>query len=48
MAQITVKNLSFSYPSLPDKNVLEHISLEIEEGQYIVFCGRSGSGKGKL
>lgn len=48
MAQITVKNLSFSYPSLPDKNVLEHISLEIEEGQYIVFCGRSGSGKSTL
>lgn len=48
MAQITVKNLSFSYPSLPDKNVLDHISLEIEEGQYIVFCGRSGSGKSTL
>lgn len=48
MAQITVKNLSFFYPSLPNKKVLEHISLEIEEGQYIVFCGRSGSGKSTL
>ncbi len=47
MAQIEIKNLSFSYPSEEDK-VLDNISLEIEEGEYVVFCGKSGCGKTTL
>ena len=48
MTQITMENLGFSYLASPDKYVLQNISLEIEQGQYITFCGPSGSGKSTL
>lgn len=48
MSHYEIKNLSFSYPSNPGKKSLEHVSLNIERGQYITVCGRSGSGKTTL
>lgn len=48
MKQIIMENLSFSYLARPDHMVLDDISLEIDEGQFITFCGRSGSGKSTL
>lgn len=48
MADIEIKDLSFSYPTSKDKLALDHISLKITQGEYITLCGRSGSGKSTL
>lgn len=42
---IQMKNLSFAYPSRPELNVLEGISLEINKGEHVAFVGGSGGGK---
>ncbi len=47
MAQITIQDLSFSYPN-SKKTGLEHIDLSIEQGEFVVLCGHSGSGKTTL
>ncbi len=47
MAQIEIKNLTFSYP-LSDKNALSNIDLSVNAGEFIVLCGRSGCGKTTL
>ena len=47
MAQITIENLSFRY-SLGNKNSLEKINLRINEGEFIILCGKSGCGKTTL
>ncbi|MDD5772318.1 MAG: energy-coupling factor transporter ATPase [bacterium] len=44
---ITVKNLSFSYSSNPDKT-LKNISLEILPGEFVVIMGQDGAGKSTL
>lgn len=47
MAQIEIRNLTFRYP-LEEKNALENVSLSVDEGEYIVLCGKSGCGKTTL
>lgn len=47
MAHFEIKNLNFSYPT-SEKKALENVSLTIENGEYIVLCGKSGSGKTTL
>lgn len=47
MAQITIKNLSFRY-ALGDKNCLEKINMEINDGEFVILCGKSGCGKTTL
>ena len=47
MAQIEIKDLSFQY-KMADRKSLEEISLNIEKGQFIVVCGKSGCGKTTL
>ena len=47
MAQIKIKNLTFRYP-LEEKIALKNISLSIDEGEYVVLCGKSGCGKTTL
>ncbi len=41
-------NLSFSYPSRPEKEVLKHIDLEISENMLVALVGPSGAGKTTL
>lgn len=48
MAHFEIKDLSFSYPTTPEKKTLSHVNLKIERGQYVTVCGRSGSGKTTL
>ena len=47
MAHITVRNLSFRYPE-DREDTLKNLNLQIEQGDYVVLCGRSGSGKSTL
>ena len=48
MAHIEIKDLSFSYPTSPDKLALDHVNIDIVQGEYITLCGKSGSGKSTL
>lgn len=48
MELFSIQDLSFAYPTAPDKLVLSHIDLTIHAGEYIALCGRSGSGKTTL
>ena len=45
MSVITVKNLSCSFGN---HTVLDHLDIEVEEGEVVVIVGRSGSGKSVL
>ena len=47
MANLTLQDLSFTYPGA-SAPALEHISLSISQGEYILLCGRSGCGKTTL
>ncbi|MGH9941041.1 MAG: peptidase domain-containing ABC transporter [Pyrinomonadaceae bacterium] len=42
---IKFEGVTFRYPTRPDKNALQNISLEIYPGQTVALVGRSGSGK---
>lgn len=48
MAHIEIKDLSFSYPTSPDRLALDHVTVDITQGEYITLCGKSGSGKSTL
>lgn len=47
MESYSIRQLNFSYPE-QERLVLNNINLEIESGQFLVFCGASGSGKTTL
>ena len=47
MANLMLQDLSFTYPGA-SAPALEHISLSISQGEYILLCGRSGCGKTTL
>lgn len=47
MEIVTVKNLTFSYPKC-ETPTLSGISLEVNAGEFLVICGRSGCGKTTL
>ncbi|KAF0683368.1 Aste57867_24580 [Aphanomyces stellatus] len=46
--RITVKNVSFAYPSRPDHPILNRYSVTIEAGTTVALVGGSGSGKSTL
>ncbi len=46
--QISLENLSFTYPSRPEISVLENISLALPAGQRTAIVGPSGAGKSTL
>ena len=48
MAHFEIKDLTFSYAAAKGKNSLENVSLTIEQGEFLVLCGKSGSGKSTL
>ena len=47
MAQITIKALDFIYPDAC-KASLKNINLEINQGEFVLICGKSGCGKTTL
>ncbi|MGI6077959.1 MAG: ABC transporter ATP-binding protein [Fastidiosipilaceae bacterium] len=47
MELLQVKNLSFSYPNSQDQ-ALDGVSLNVEQGQFVLVCGASGCGKTTL
>ena len=46
MSILSVHNLSFSYEK--DKPILKNISFDIESGDMVLICGKSGCGKTTL
>ena len=47
METFTVRNLSFSYPE-QERKVLDDLSFDIREGEFVTLCGPSGCGKSTL
>ncbi|MBE6664993.1 MAG: ATP-binding cassette domain-containing protein [Ruminococcaceae bacterium] len=47
MEILTVKNLSFRYPTNP-VHTLKNLSFSVEEGEFLTVCGATGSGKSTL
>ena len=45
---IVYENVSFFYPSAPEKTVINNFNLSIRPGEHIAFVGPSGSGKSTL
>ncbi|KAF5579815.1 multidrug resistance 3 (p glycoprotein 3) [Fusarium pseudocircinatum] len=45
---ITIKSISFAYPTRPDTRVLEDFSLNIPAGKVTALVGASGSGKSTI
>lgn len=48
MAHFEINDLTFSYAAAKGKHSLENVSLSIEQGEFLVLCGKSGSGKSTL
>lgn len=46
-AFLEVRDLSFAYPE-EERRALNHVNLKIEEGEFVVLCGKSGCGKSTL
>ncbi|MCB6570990.1 ATP-binding cassette domain-containing protein [Eubacterium limosum] len=47
MAELTVNNLVFTYPEMASP-ALKNIDFEINNGEFVVLCGKSGCGKSTL
>lgn len=44
-AEISLKNISFTYPARLDHQVLHNVSFSANEGETVALCGQSGCGK---
>lgn len=47
METFTIRELDFTYPNM-NKKALKNINLNINEGEFVVLCGKSGCGKSTL
>lgn len=47
MAEVEIRNLMFTYPEM-ENPALNDINLEINDGDFVVLCGKSGCGKSTL
>lgn len=47
-SKIVFKDISFSYPTRPDQNVLKHISFTLARGSRTALIGPSGAGKSSI
>ncbi len=45
---LVYENVSFHYPTAPDKTVIKNLNLTIHPGEHVAFVGPSGSGKSTL
>ena len=48
MAHLAIEHLTFAYAAAAERKVLNDVSLQVRQGEYIALCGRSGSGKTTL
>lgn len=46
--ELKVNNVSFFYKSIPNKKVLNDVSVKIKKNSSVAFCGSSGAGKTTL
>ena len=47
MALFEIRNLTFTYPEAKTP-ALQEVNVAIEQGEFIVICGKSGCGKTTL
>jgi len=45
---LTIRNLSFEYPSKPPVKALENINFSVKKGEFVAIVGKNGSGKTTL
>ncbi len=48
LGEIKIDDVTFSYPSRPNEEVLSHLSLTVPKGKTIALIGKSGCGKSTL
>lgn len=47
MEILKIEDLTFAYPGC-ERNAVDHVSLSVDEGEFAVICGTTGSGKSTL
>lgn len=45
---LSLNNVNFSYPSVPDKQIIHDLSFNVKAGQKLAIVGHSGAGKSTL
>ncbi|WP_432264480.1 ABC transporter transmembrane domain-containing protein [Brumicola blandensis] len=45
---LSLNNVNFSYPSVPDKQIIHDLSFNVKTGQKLAIVGHSGAGKSTL
>ena len=45
---LSLNNVNFSYPSVPDKQIIHNLSFNVKAGQKLAIVGHSGAGKSTL
>jgi ATP-binding cassette, subfamily B (MDR/TAP), member 9 len=46
--KITLSNVCFSYPARPAQTVLSGLNLQVQPGEIVALCGKSGGGKSSI